>query len=268
MTPLVPALTSEPPWRSRSLRRCSPATPTSRPRRPRSPRPPRRRPRATPPRRTRTTKPRTSPARRPWPRRAPTPPSTWPSTSSRVAPSRPSWSSAICRGPRRQRASSPGCSEVLSRGLAAVHHGDARVGRDHRAGGDLASAAAGAGAIAGACGNCHRALGKGPSLAPSEPPQDDPSGMKRHKWAATQMWHGIVGPSDAAWSTGTEEFSRLPECRPDFGGEIVDPQGDRGRAGPGRRAHRAGRDRHRRRCPRKLYGEYLGGCGTCHAAGC
>lgn len=133
---------------------------------------------------------------------------------------------------------------------------------------DLVSAAAGAGAIAGACGNCHRALGKGPTLDPSEPPQDDPSGMKRHKWAATQMWHGIIGPSDAAWSAGTQQFGQLPECRPDFGGEIDDRKAiEDARAHVGELTERASTltDADARA---KLYGEYLGGCGTCHAAGC
>jgi len=134
---------------------------------------------------------------------------------------------------------------------------------------DLAAAAAGAGQVAGACGRCHEALGKGPRFATTEPPADDPTGMKAHQWAATRMWEGIVGPSDPAWGSGTQRFATLPECQPDLGGELAEalPSIEDARARVGELTQRATQvtDVDARA---RLYGDYLGACATCHATGC
>jgi len=70
---------------------------------------------------------------------------------------------------------------------------------------DLDSVAQQAGQMAGACGDCHTAMGKGPRfVVGSGAPQGNSraAAMIRHLWAADRMWEGLVGPSEDAWEAG------------------------------------------------------------------
>lgn len=77
---------------------------------------------------------------------------------------------------------------------------------------DLAGASRDLGAVAQTCGDCHATLG-GPSVVVGEPPAEG-SGvafrMKRHQWAATRLWDGLVVPSDDAWKAGAHVLADAP----------------------------------------------------------
>lgn len=69
---------------------------------------------------------------------------------------------------------------------------------------DLDEASRRLSAVAVTCGDCHATLG-GPTPIVGEPPGEG-SGvgahMKRHQWAASRLWDGLVLPSDDAWRAG------------------------------------------------------------------
>ncbi len=76
---------------------------------------------------------------------------------------------------------------------------------------DLASAAIVMGAVVGACGSCHEALGQGPVYRkPSPPKSEDPlkEQMLAHQWATERLWEGITGPWNEAWRRGVEAVAK------------------------------------------------------------
>jgi cytochrome c2 len=56
------------------------------------------------------------------------------------------------------------------------------------------------------CGLCHKAAGKGPEIASTPLPEgNDASGhMRRHHWAAQEMWAGLVTASDERFLAGAK----------------------------------------------------------------
>lgn len=57
------------------------------------------------------------------------------------------------------------------------------------------------------CGSCHTATGYLPQLAGqmAPPSPDTPSSlMKRHAWAAQQLWDGLIIPSEDRWNEGAK----------------------------------------------------------------
>lgn len=76
--------------------------------------------------------------------------------------------------------------------------------------GDLAAAGRQLGKLGAACGTCHAALAADVGLTSEPLPRDDgslASQMRRHAWAAGQLWEGLVGPSDASWRAGAQELA-------------------------------------------------------------
>jgi mono/diheme cytochrome c family protein len=133
---------------------------------------------------------------------------------------------------------------------------------------DLASAARSVAGMGKSCGDCHRALGRGPVFVRTAEPlvTDQPmtGAMLRHRWAVDQMWDGLIGPSDSAWYRGAaamqEEGTYLELIRPNV------PRGDAMRAmaqslrAMGTRAQ-AEADAGQRAI---LYGRMLTTCVACH----
>lgn len=77
----------------------------------------------------------------------------------------------------------------------------------------IAQAAAGAGRMAHACGECHEAVGV--EVAPAERPvplDDDTTfaQMDRHAWAAERMWDGLIAPRDDVWVEGATLMRDAP----------------------------------------------------------
>jgi cytochrome c553 len=72
---------------------------------------------------------------------------------------------------------------------------------------DLPSAAAVTARLGRACSRCHEATQAVVAFAWEEPPAEAPSlqaQMKRHQWAAAQLWQGLVGPLDDMWHEGAQ----------------------------------------------------------------
>ena len=79
--------------------------------------------------------------------------------------------------------------------------------------GDVAAAGAELGRLGHACGSCHAAARARPVLASGAAPTDDttlPAQMARHQWAAVQLWQGVSGPADQAWSEGARVMAATP----------------------------------------------------------
>lgn len=63
------------------------------------------------------------------------------------------------------------------------------------------------------CADCHEAI----AARVVFPDESSPSGGKKlaakmhgHEWAATQMWYGVIGPSEDRWITGARALSAVP----------------------------------------------------------
>lgn len=62
------------------------------------------------------------------------------------------------------------------------------------------------------CGVCHAEIG-GPRSFPALAPPDGQtpaSRMRRHQWASSRLWEGLVAPSDEAWKSGAEVLADAP----------------------------------------------------------
>jgi hypothetical protein len=62
------------------------------------------------------------------------------------------------------------------------------------------------------CGNCHVASGARVAFPVEPRPADGPRltvQMPGHQWAAAQMWHGLIGPSDERWLAGARASRRV-----------------------------------------------------------
>ncbi len=72
---------------------------------------------------------------------------------------------------------------------------------------DLPGAAVVASRLARACSACHDKTAAVIVFAWEEAPPATPdlaTQMKRHQWAATRLWEGLVGPSDDVWHEGAK----------------------------------------------------------------
>jgi hypothetical protein len=124
----------------------------------------------------------------------------------------------------------------------------------------LAQAAAGVAHMAQLCGACHaaNAARAAPERIIQRPAWFGAANllqrMDSHQWAADQLWHGLVDPSNAAWDAGAKALSRIePQASdPAFGALSA----------PGRAALSAQTPETRA----SAYGMLLATCATCHQA--
>ena len=134
---------------------------------------------------------------------------------------------------------------------------------------DLETAATAVSGIGKACGDCHLAAGFAVSFGYAKPPPQDLENnvtmMQRHLWAADRMWAALIGPSDAAWDSGTEMLSTVklsatqltkdPRKQPRVD-ELIQQARDVGERGTELTAIGA---------RTTLYGEFLSLCANCHS---
>ena len=137
---------------------------------------------------------------------------------------------------------------------------------------DIAGAAQAAAGLARTCGECHAAIGSGPTFVPGEPPRSDPadakSQMARHQWAADRMWQGLVSRNDGAWRAGATALTDAPLCIDAITADVELPDhvkalGDQIH-GLGTRALATPEWPGRA----QIYGEFITACASCHRAGC
>jgi hypothetical protein len=142
-----------------------------------------------------------------------------------------------------------------------------RAAQDVESAGNL-SAAASAGALLGMrCASCHMAIKARIQFASEPRPPDEPrlaQQMQGHQWAATQMWEGLIGPSDERWMAGAQALLTVPlgiVAQSGISG-FPDDVDDEARVRMlGRRALTAGPNSARA----DVFGDLLASCAHCHA---
>jgi len=103
----------------------------------------------------------------------------------------------------------------------------------------------------------------------TKPPEwaDTISLMQRHQWAAERLWEGLIGPSDVAWSRGTDMLVDVP-LRPAYvlddtingvRSDVIDKAAHRVHLLGGQGTITSTPD-----ARAELYGELLGLCADCH----
>ena len=143
-----------------------------------------------------------------------------------------------------------------------------KYAREVAAAEQLSSAAESVSQMAKTCGNCHLVnhinLEFGYGQKPREDVEDVVTHMQRHQWAADQMWEGLIGPSDSAWSRGTDMLLDAPLHASDV------TTGADNLAEINSIAHRIhalggiGTQTMTPDARSELYGELLGLCASCH----
>jgi len=135
---------------------------------------------------------------------------------------------------------------------------------------DLKSAARSASRMAHTCGSCHLVNNIEIQFGFDTMPEDwadSITHMQRHQWAADRLWEGLIGPSDVAWSRGTDMLVDVPLSPAKFFNEATDGVD---LAALDEIAHRVhvlgGRGTNIRTLDARstLYGELLGLCADCH----
>ena len=133
---------------------------------------------------------------------------------------------------------------------------------------DLQSGATAVARVGAACGSCHKAMKKCPKYAaPEGPPAGDTpvaTRMIRHRWAAEQLWDGLVGPSDGSWRAGASVLRDAPLFTDALTHDVEQYDAVTKLAWTvhdiGARANSATAQPARA----DLYGEVLGTCAACH----
>lgn len=132
---------------------------------------------------------------------------------------------------------------------------------------DVPTAAGLASRLARTCSRCHEQTAAVVAFPWEEPPAAGPdlaSQMRRHQWAAAQLWQGLVGPADAVWRHGAETLATTDLDK--LAASHQTPRGDVAALAARVRelAIKAGtlEDQDDRAV---LYGELLSTCAGCHA---
>lgn len=135
---------------------------------------------------------------------------------------------------------------------------------------NLSAAAQELGRMALACGECHELRARGPGRTPTVPlPWEEPNDsweerMQRHELGVTQLWDGLVLPSENAWRGGTVTITRAPLSGPMHANRRISPQLHariEATRDLGKQARLATTYQERAR----IYGELISGCAQCHS---
>jgi cytochrome c553 len=132
---------------------------------------------------------------------------------------------------------------------------------------DVSAAAAPFASLAGACSWCHVTSGVKVTFPYEPEPADEPAldvQMRRHQWAATRLWEGVVGPSDEAWRDGSRvmastsiDVRRTTNAKPNP--DVVEY------ANQIRALAMRADSAHDPAARASLYGDMLTTCASCHA---
>jgi mono/diheme cytochrome c family protein len=113
------------------------------------------------------------------------------------------------------------------------------------------------------CAACHDATRGGPALnLRSVPPAEYAAdhAMPRHRWAVDWLWLGLITPSEEAWQRGAKALGGLP-LFPEAGPR---PEGVAELAAQVERLGREALTATEPGARRRVYGELLGSCASCH----
>lgn len=123
---------------------------------------------------------------------------------------------------------------------------------------DLAVAGEAVASMANTCGSCHAAHRAAMDVTVPEPPAPGEGvgpHMARHQWAAVQMWMGLVGPSDGAWTKGAEGLED----------EALAEVDDEALARAVHAIAPAAAEAHDGAARALVYGKLIASCAACHA---
>lgn len=135
---------------------------------------------------------------------------------------------------------------------------------------DLQSAAIAVSEMARTCSNCHLVNGVEIEFGYDQVPsdwEDTVSHMQRHQWAADRLWEGLIGPSDTAWSRGTNMLIDVPLHPEDVADGELNDEDRQALDQLARRIHILAGQGTNAKTPAErseLYGEMLGICAECH----
>lgn len=117
--------------------------------------------------------------------------------------------------------------------------------------------------VGATCAACHDTTRGGPALTlRSVPPAEWQAdhAMPRHLWAVEWLWLGLITPSDDAWARGAKALGGLP-LFPEAGSR---PEGVPELAALVERLGKEALTASEPGARRRVYGELLGSCATCH----
>lgn len=136
---------------------------------------------------------------------------------------------------------------------------------------DLRESATAGTDVAAACGTCHTDLAPavGTRFGSGAPrtAEDLSTHMLRDSWAASRLWEGLVGPSDAAWDAGAQALAEAPLGERELGASARDVAKARSFAG---QVHRTAQEATRAtslQTRKELLAEMLVACAGCHGIG-
>jgi cytochrome c553 len=133
---------------------------------------------------------------------------------------------------------------------------------------DLRGATNALATVATICGDCHVAMGKGPSFDTPLPPEDRTGvgwHMARHRWAADRMWEGMLQPSEVAWNLGVSALDETPLQEGEMPPHQDLSDDERAVADWLHEMGEFGRHMKTDASKAQYYGELLGNCASCHA---
>jgi cytochrome c553 len=144
---------------------------------------------------------------------------------------------------------------------------EAMVEAAHRVEGaqDLHEAARSFAFLSERCGECHSLIG-GPVSGPSMPPPQALGivpRMRRHQWASSRLWEGLVAPSSEAWTSGAQVLTDAPLGAETLPAVIATPE----IAALSTSVHDLGVEAAaatRASARIAIYGKLLGTCAECH----
>lgn len=163
--------------------------------------------------------------------------------------------------------------EILRPQLDAMQKLAANIMEDE----DSVSAAQHLGAMATTCGGCHTVAGITPDFAELPDPasaKTPKAHMQRHFWAANELWQGLIGPDEMAWTRGARRLDESPLGHDELLEEAVDiPEGiseeDHEKIANLRKKVHAQSKKAMNTTSLdqrgQIYGELIGTCAPCHA---
>ncbi len=128
---------------------------------------------------------------------------------------------------------------------------------------ELVDAARHTARAAAACGACHARIGvqaAGPIAMLKNKPTSGDDYMRRHRTATENLWIGLIGPSNAAWTAGAAALNHIGS----FPGTVGRSQGYRERAEHLERLGRWAVQAGERKTRTAVYGQLLASCASCH----
>lgn len=117
------------------------------------------------------------------------------------------------------------------------------------------------------CGECHTAIDRFPEIASGPIPEGDSTAahMRRHQWASTRMWTGLITANPETFREGTGALLDVPLHEHQIpGAEGHAPETIEGLTDHVHELSEQALDAEDEMARAAIYGRYLATCGSCH----